>query len=99
MTPEDVWVTDGVRRDVDKDIVDMLGDGDDGVNVIEWWDVLGFETDMTVRETFEMRVVGTDGVHLTDRANRCAAVSLCDRYRVPEDCWVEASYRKRRRLN
>ncbi len=98
MSPEDVWVMDGVRRDVDKDIVDMLEDGDDGVNVIEWWDVLGFETDMTVRETFEMRVVGSDGVHRTDRANRCAAVSLCDRYRVAEECWMDVSYRKRRRL-
>ncbi len=37
MSTEDVWVMDGVRRDVDKDIVDMLGDEDGGVNVIDWW--------------------------------------------------------------
>jgi hypothetical protein len=81
MTQEDVWVMDSVRRDVDRDIVDMLGDGDDGVSVIEWWDVLGFDKDMTVKEMQRMGFVGEDGVHLTCRANRCAAASLCIRYR------------------
>ncbi len=51
MTIEDVWMTDSVRRDVDKDIVKMLTDNDEGVSVLEWWDVLGLDRDMTVRET------------------------------------------------
>jgi hypothetical protein len=98
MTTEDVWMMDGVRRDVDKDIVDLLGDGDDGVNVIDWWDVLGFEGDMSVRETLDMRVVGTDGVHVTERANKCAAASLCIRFRG-EDGWMETDFCKQRRMH
>ncbi len=46
MSPEDIWVMDSVRRDVDKDIVVMLEDGDNGVNMIEWWDVSGFDSDL-----------------------------------------------------
>ena len=79
MTEEDTWVMDSVRRDVDRDIGDMLGDSDDGVTVLEWWDMLGLESDMTVRETRRLGVVCDDGVHLNERANRCAAVSLCSR--------------------
>jgi hypothetical protein len=45
MSPEDIWVMDSVRRDVDKDILDMLEDGDNGVNMIEWWDVLGSDSE------------------------------------------------------
>jgi hypothetical protein len=102
MTQEDVWVMDSVRRDVDRDIVDMLGDGDDGVSVIEWWDILGFEKDMTVKEMQRMGFVSDDGVHLTRRANRCAAASLCIRYRGEDERWREREQmeeqRKRRRL-
>jgi hypothetical protein len=99
MTIEDVWMTDSVRRDVDKDIVEMLTDNDEGVSVLEWWDILGFERDMTVKETENMRIVGMDGVHLTDRANRCAAFSLFNRITGDEGRWMEMSYRKRRRMN
>ncbi len=97
MTTEDIWLMDGARRDVDKDIIDMLGDGDEGVSVIEWWDILGFEKDMTVKETQRMRIVSEDGVHLTTRANRCAAVSLCIRCRGDE-MWSGMDQRKKRRL-
>ena len=79
MTDEDTWVMDSVRRDVDRDIVDMLGDGDDVVTVLDWWDMIGFDNDMTVRETRRMGVVSEDGVHLNERANRCAAASICSR--------------------
>jgi hypothetical protein len=99
MTIEDVWMTDSVRRDVDKDIVEMLTDNDEGVSVLEWWDILGLERDMTVRETENMKIVGPDGVHLTDRANRCAAFSLFNRFCGDEGRWMETSYRKRRRMN
>jgi hypothetical protein len=99
MTIEDVWMTDRVRRDVDKDILEMLTDNDEGVSVLEWWDILGFERDMTVKETENMRIVGTDGVHLTDKANRCAAFSVFNRITGDEGRWMEMSYRKRRRMN
>jgi hypothetical protein len=99
MTIEDVWMMDSVRRDVDKDIVEMLTDNDEGVSVLEWWDVLGLDRDMTVRETESMKIVGSDGVHLTDRANRCADASLCIRFCGDEERWMETSYRKKKRMN
>jgi hypothetical protein len=99
MTCEDVWMMDSVRRDVDKDIIEMLMDNDEGVSVIEWWDVLGFDSDMTVKETLGMKIVGSDGVHLTDRANKCAASSLCIRFCGEGEKWMESSYRKKRRMN
>jgi hypothetical protein len=99
MTCEDVWMMDSVRRDVDKDIIELLMDNDEGVSVIEWWDVLGFDSDMTVRETLGMRIVGPDGVHLTDRANKCAASSLCIRFSGEGERWMESSYRKKRRMH
>ncbi len=89
---------DSGRRDVDKDIVVMLEDGDNGVNMIEWWDVLGFDSDMTVKETVRMKVVGEDRVHLTTSANRCAAASLCIRYLGDEENWTVNGQQKRRRM-
>ncbi len=97
MTCEDVWMMDSVRRDVDKDIIELLMDNDEGVSVIEWWDVLGFDGDMTVRETLGMRIVGSDGVHLTDRANKCAASSLCTRFCGDGDKRMGTSYGKKRK--
>jgi hypothetical protein len=99
MTSEDVWMMDSVRRDVDKDITELLLDNDEGVSVIEWWDILGFDRDMTVKETLGMKIVSSDGVHLTDRANKCAAASLCIRFCGAVEGWMETSYRKRRRIN
>ncbi len=88
---------DSVRRDVDKDIIELLMDNDEGVSVIEWWDVLGFDGDMTVRETLGMRIVGLDGVHLTDRANKCAASSLCTRFCGDGDKRMGTSHVKKRK--
>jgi hypothetical protein len=79
MTDDDVWVVDGIRRDVDKDIVEMLKDRNRTVTKVDWWEMLGTERDMTVRETKEMKIVDRDGVNLNNRANRCAAISLCHR--------------------
>jgi hypothetical protein len=59
-----------------------LADNDEGVSIVEWWDILGFDKDLTVTEIRGMRLLDRDGVHLNTRANKCAAVSLCDRYRV-----------------
>ncbi len=52
-----------------------------GVKVVDWWDLLGLEGDMTAREVKRLKVIGPDGVHLTERANKVAAVSLCQRSR------------------
>jgi hypothetical protein len=81
MNEEDVLLADGIRRDIDRDIREMTLDMGKGVRVMDWWDLLGLEGDMTVREVKRLKVVGPDGVHLTDRANKVAAASLCQRSR------------------
>ncbi len=70
---------------------------------MEWWDILGLDSDKTATDVKRMRLVEDDGVHLTSRANRCAAVSLCTRMRENEgefeDLRSEAgSYIKKPRL-
>ena len=79
MTGEDVVVMDSVRRDVDWDIVDMLSDMGGQVKVVEWWELVGQLRDLTVTETRTKGIVDSDGVHLSDWANRHAAQVLCDR--------------------
>jgi hypothetical protein len=79
MTGEDVVVMDSVRRDVDRDIVDMLSDMGGQVKVVEWWELVGQLRDLTVTETRTKGIVDSDGVHLSEWANRHAAQVLCDR--------------------
>jgi hypothetical protein len=97
MTEEDVFMMDGIRRDVDKDIKEMLTDNDEGVGVMEWWDILGFDKDLTVTEIGRMNLIDRDGVHLTARANKCAAASLCDRIRgKTARLWGSGDWKRRR---
>jgi hypothetical protein len=103
MTDNDILIIDNLRRDVDRDIVDTLRDVDRRIRILEWWDILGLDSDKTATDVKRMRLVEDDGVHLTSRANRCAAVSLCTRVRENEseleDLRSEAgSYIKRPRL-
>ncbi len=80
MTKDDVVVIDGIRRDVDKDIVDGIREQDGTASIMQWWEVIGLERDMTAEETSDMRVVDHDGVHLTYKANGNAALYICDRF-------------------
>jgi hypothetical protein len=79
MTDEDVWLLDGVRRDVNKDIVDMLTVKDMGVETLEWWTLLGAKDELTLTELRRMNCIDTDNVHLTSLMNRSAADILCHR--------------------
>jgi hypothetical protein len=76
---------DRLRRDVDRDIVDTLRDMGKNIRVLEWWDLLGLDHDKTVIDVKKMKLVENDGVHLSVRANRCAAVSMCIRLREEEN--------------
>ncbi len=69
---------------MDRDIVDTLRDVDRRIKILEWWDILGLDSDKPAMDVKRMRLVEDDGVHLTSRANRCAAVSLCTRVRENE---------------
>jgi hypothetical protein len=64
MTEEDVWMMDGIRREVDREVKDMLTDNEDFVTVMDWWDILGLDGDMTVDETRKLGILDKDGVHL-----------------------------------
>jgi hypothetical protein len=50
MTDEDVWLLDGVRQDVNKDIVDGVLDKGLRVETIDWWTLLGAREEMTLSE-------------------------------------------------
>ncbi len=79
MTESDVWTTDSVRREVDRDVKEVVMEGGRNVRILEWWDLLGLESDTTVTNIRRMGIIDTDGVHLTARACRNTALILCDR--------------------
>jgi hypothetical protein len=81
MKTADIIGLDSVRRDVDRDVIEMLQDWDKDVKVVQWWDLLGLDKDKNVNEVRVLRVIEGDGVHLTSRTNRNAAVNLCRRVR------------------
>ncbi len=73
MTDEDVWLLDGVRRDVNKDIVDRLSDRDVKIETVDWWTLLGVREEMTLSEIRRLNCVDDDNVHLRWKANKDAA--------------------------
>ncbi len=79
MADEDVWLLDGVRRDVNKEIVDMMTEKGLGVLTVERWTLLGARDEMTLGELRKMNYVGNDNVHLRNITNRNAAETLCHR--------------------
>ncbi len=84
MTDDDLLVMDSVRRDVDRDIKEVLCDMSKKVSFLDWWDLVGMDGDMSVTEVKRLGLIETDGVHLTSCACRNAAVILCNRIRAME---------------
>jgi hypothetical protein len=82
MTEDDTVVMDNVRRDVDRDIKEALSDMSKVVHFLDWWDLVGLDSDTTVKEVKRLGIIDSDGVHLTARACRNAALLLCNRLRV-----------------
>ncbi len=81
MTEEDVVLVNGFRKAVDGDMTEEMEEIG-GVEVVEWWELMGWDEEGKVETLKRKKVVGPDGVHLTTCANRFAAVSLC--YRLAE---------------
>jgi hypothetical protein len=50
MTGAAVWRLDSVRRDVDRDVREMMMESAREVRFVEWWDLLGLDMDKTVTE-------------------------------------------------
>ncbi len=79
MTDDDVVLVDGIRREVDRDIVEVLREQDGTVRTVQWWEILGLGGDMTPDMTRTKGVVDKDGVHLTDHMNKVAASAIYHR--------------------
>ncbi len=62
---------------MESDIVEELEES--GVQVVHWYDLLGWDSEPNLDEMVCKDVVCSDGVHLTAKANAFAAVSLCCR--------------------
>ncbi len=77
MTDEDVWLLDGLRQDVDKEIVDRVTEV--GIAVVNWWTLLGMRQEMTLTDVRRQGVVDSDNVHLSRKMNKIAAKVLCNR--------------------
>jgi hypothetical protein len=77
MTDEEVWLLNGLRRDVDKEIVDRMTEI--GVQVLNWWTLLGMRQEMTLTDVRRQGVLDADNVHLSRKMNKIAAESLCNR--------------------
>jgi hypothetical protein len=71
------WLLDGLRRDVDKEIVDRMTDA--GVEVVNWCTLLGMRQEITLAEVRRHGVVDSDNVHLSRKMNKIAAEILCHR--------------------
>jgi hypothetical protein len=93
MTDEDVWLLDGIRRDVNREIKETMCDRDSGVEVVDWWQLVNARNKMTLGELRRSGTVDGDNVHLTARSNRIAAASLL--YRLMEKGGVESCKRRR----
>jgi hypothetical protein len=100
MTEEDVWLLDGLRRDVNREIRDEVTERGLKVEVIEWWTILGEREDLTILDIRRRDFLDNDNVHLKKRANNLAAGVLCTRLLAREGVsWSGAeTVGKRRRV-
>ncbi len=79
MTDEDVWLFDGIRRDVTREIKDTLCDIDCDIEINDWCTLIGLRNEQTVTEVRRLGTVDKENVHLSVRVNRSAATSLFNR--------------------
>jgi len=97
MTEEDSNMVNGFRKMVDREITEELS-GMLGVEVVEWWMLMGWEKEGYVEEMLKKGVVCNDGVHLIKKACNFAAISLIHRLSEKELMGMEEeSLAKRRR--
>ena len=96
MMKEDSWGLNGYRKAVECNIVDELEES--VLQVVEWFDLLGWDSEPGLDELVRNDVVCGDGVHLTAKANSFAAVSLCCRIAELELFVRSSGGRKKRRV-
>jgi hypothetical protein len=64
MTDEDVWLLDGLHRDVNRKMKDGLVEKRVRVDTVEWWTLTGSNDDMTLNEIRKRDCLDGDNVHL-----------------------------------
>jgi hypothetical protein len=74
----------GGRREFDKMVKERIGKL---VDFVDWFEILGFEEEISVKEVRDRKIISEDGVHLERKWNRRAAVNLICRI-VEEDVVV-----------
>ena len=84
MEEEDSKIAQIVRREVEKDIVAKVGDR---VNVVMWFEALGLDRELTMREIKEKGIISYDNVHLANEWRAIFCSELC--YRLEEDGELE----------
>ncbi len=67
--------------------------------MVEWYNLLGWEGEPGLEELLKKDVVCVDGVHLTNKANSFAAVSLCCRIAEVHLFVKSAANTKKRKLD
>jgi hypothetical protein len=94
MEGEDVVMLHGSRREFDRQVKLRLGEK---VEFVEWYEALGMESEPSIRDMREMKIVATDGVHLERNWNRKASIAMARRM-MEEEVVVVSSENERKRL-
>jgi hypothetical protein len=63
MTDLDVWLLDGVRRDVSREIKNRPIDRQIDVEIMNWWTKFGVREELTLPELRRIDSVDTDNMH------------------------------------
>jgi hypothetical protein len=79
LTDEDVWLTDRLRRDINREIREGIEVRGLGVETVEWWALSRASEDMALSEVRKNDCLDSDNVDLTMRLNSMAAGILCNR--------------------
>jgi hypothetical protein len=84
MSGEDPLVINNSRKELDREVENLLLRVGEDVKIVHWFETLGMSAEPQLREIVDKKVVSGDGVHLSVEANRSAAVYLCRRFLVGE---------------
>jgi hypothetical protein len=70
MTEEDVWLLDGLRRDVNREKRDEVTDRKLKVETVEWWTLMGEKEDLTISDVRRRDFLDSDNVRLKKRCEQ-----------------------------
>jgi len=97
MTAEDPQVINSCRKELDKEIMSKFVGEKLSVTVVDWFELLGWSCEHTLKDIVGKKIISADNVHLSAVANRSAAVFLCSRMLLRD--FDENPGQKKRRLH